>query len=74
MSRKVESLKRLYNSGRMTKERLEQIYVNGDITKDEFYYITGEYPTSHPSVDLTDAQRDAVVDEIREGVENGTAN
>lgn len=74
MSRKVESLKRLYNSGRMTKERLEQLYVNGDITKDEFYYITDEYPTGQPSVDLTDAQRDMVVDEIREGVENGTAN
>lgn len=74
MSRKVESLKRLYNSGRMSKERLEQLYVNGDITKDEFYYITGEYPTGQPSVDLTDAQRDMVVDEIREGVENGTAN
>lgn len=74
MSRKVESLKRLYNSGRMSKERLEQLYVNGDVTKDEFYYITGEYPTSQPSVDLTDVQRDMVVDEIREGVENGTAN
>lgn len=74
MSRKTESLKRLYNSGRMTKERLEQIYVNGYITKDEFYYITGEYPTSQPSVDIKDAQRDAVVDEIRKGVENGTVN
>lgn len=74
MSRKTESLKRLYNSGRMSKERLEQLYVNSDITKDEFYYITGEYPTGQPSVDLTDAQRDMVVDEIREGVENGTAN
>ena len=74
MSRKTESLKRLYNSGRMTKDRLEQLYINGDITKDEFYYITGEYPTGQPSVDLTDAQRDMVVDEIREGVENGTAN
>lgn len=74
MSRKTESLKRLYNSGRMTKERLEQLYVNSDITKDEFYYITSEHPTGQPSVDLTDAQRDAVVDEIREGVENGTTN
>lgn len=45
MSRKVESLKRLYKAVRMTKKRLEQLYVNGDITKDEFYYITGEYFT-----------------------------
>ena len=39
MSRKVESLKRLYKNNRISKERLEQLLEQGEITQEEFDYI-----------------------------------
>ena len=42
MSKKVESLKRLYKSGRMTAERLQQLKNVGEITQTEYEYITAE--------------------------------
>jgi len=42
MSRKVESLKRLYKAGRMTVERLQRLENIGEITQIEYEYITAE--------------------------------
>lgn len=36
----VESLKRLYSSGRITVERLNEIKLNGKIDDKEYVYIT----------------------------------
>ena len=38
----VESFKRLYNAGRLTKAQLAQRVENGLITAEEFEYITGD--------------------------------
>ena len=38
----VESLKRLYESGRITKENVSARVKSGKITKDEYEYIAGE--------------------------------
>ena len=38
----VESLKRLYNSNKITKEAVNDRVVGGKITEDEYEYITGE--------------------------------
>lgn len=41
----IESLKRLYNKGRLTKEQIAERVVKGTITVDDYKYITGEdYP------------------------------
>jgi hypothetical protein len=42
MSRKVESLKRLFKAGRITEARLRKLLVASEITQEEFEYITGE--------------------------------
>lgn len=42
MSRKVESLKRLYKAGRMTAERLQHLKNVGEITQIEYEYIIVE--------------------------------
>lgn len=39
MRRFVESLKRLYKSGRITEERVQQLLDNEEITQDEYNYI-----------------------------------
>ena len=38
----VESLKRLYNSNKITKEAVRDRVVGGKITEEEYEYITGE--------------------------------
>lgn len=38
----VESYKRLYRAGRLTAEQLVQRVENGQITAEEYEYITGE--------------------------------
>ncbi|MBQ0111655.1 MAG: XkdX family protein [Bacteroidales bacterium] len=38
----VESLKRLYQKGSLTKEQIRERVEKGTITKDEYKYITGE--------------------------------
>lgn len=38
----VESYKRLYEAGRLTAEQLRQRVERGQITADEYEYITGE--------------------------------
>ena len=38
----VESLKRLYKSGKITKENVSARVKSGKITKDEYEYIAGE--------------------------------
>ena len=38
----VESLKRLYESGRVTKENVSARVKSGKITEDEYEYIVGE--------------------------------
>lgn len=41
----VESLKRLYEKGKLTKEDIALRVVKGTITAEEYKYITGEdYP------------------------------
>lgn len=40
MSTLVESLKRLYSQGRITKEVLDQKLTDGKITQEEYDYIT----------------------------------
>lgn len=42
MSILVESLKRLYNAGKVTKKQLKDRVKSGVITEDEYEYITGE--------------------------------
>lgn len=42
MSTLVESLKRLYECGRLTKEQIAQRVVKGTINEEEYKYITGE--------------------------------
>lgn len=71
MSVLVKSLKRLYDNNRISLDKVVNIYNKSSITSEEYYYITGENPTQPPQVYLTDAQRDAVVDEINGGVANG---
>ena len=39
MSRFVESLKRLYKSGKVTEEKLNKILAGGKITQKEYEYI-----------------------------------
>jgi len=38
----VESLKRLYKKGKVTKEKLQNMVDEGTITEIEYEYITGE--------------------------------
>ena len=38
----VESMKRLYQSGKITKENVSARVKSGKITEDEYEYITGE--------------------------------
>jgi len=38
----VESLKRLYQKGSLSKEQIRERVVKGSITEDEYKYITGE--------------------------------
>lgn len=38
----VESLKRLYKKGKVTKEKLQSMVAEGTITEAEYEYITGE--------------------------------
>ena len=38
----VESLKRLYKKGKVTKEKLQSMVEEGTITEAEYKYITGE--------------------------------
>ena len=45
MSILVNSLKRLYEGGSLTKEQIAQRVQKGSITPEEYQYITGEaYP------------------------------
>ena len=37
----VESLKRLYKKGKVTKKKLQEMVDAGTITQDEYNYITG---------------------------------
>ena len=62
MSMLAKSLKRLYDNNRISLDEVINIYNKSGITKEEYYYTTGEYPTQPPQVYLTDAQRDVVVD------------
>lgn len=43
-----DSLSRLYNSKRITPDKLQGIYDRGSITKEDFYTITGQYPSEKP--------------------------
>ena len=38
----VESLKRLYQKGKVTLAQLQGMVAHGTITVDEYHYITGE--------------------------------
>jgi len=42
MSTLVNSLKRLYEKGRLTKDQIKGRVQKGTITEDEYEYITGE--------------------------------
>lgn len=46
-----DSLLRLYNSKRITLDRLQEIYDRGNITKEDFYTITVQYPSETPISD-----------------------
>lgn len=51
-----DSLLRLYNSKRITLDRLQKIYNRGNITKEDFYAITGQYPSENPISDQATEQ------------------
>ena len=38
----VESLKRLFESGKLTKEQIAERVGKGSITKDDYRYVTGD--------------------------------
>lgn len=38
----VESLKRLYSQGKITREHIDGMYQQGKITTEEYWYIIGE--------------------------------
>lgn len=42
MSRFVESLKRLYSAGKITAEKIKDIFISGKIIKEEYDYILTE--------------------------------
>jgi uncharacterized XkdX family phage protein len=43
----VNSLKRLYDAGRLTKEQIAERVDRGTITQEDYEYITGEsYPSN----------------------------
>ncbi len=42
MSTLIQSLKRLYEAGRLTKEQIRERVLKGTITEEEYKYITGE--------------------------------
>lgn len=46
-----DSLLRLYNSKRITLDKLQGIYDRCSITKEDFYAITGQYPSEKPISD-----------------------
>ena len=37
----VESLRRLYKSSRINKEKVDELFKNGKITEEEYNYILG---------------------------------
>ena len=51
-----DSLLRLYNSKRITLDRLQKIYDRGNITKEDFYAITRQYPSENPISDQATEQ------------------
>lgn len=51
-----DSLLRLYNSKRITLDRLQEIYDMGNITKEDFYTITVQYPSETPISDQATEQ------------------
>lgn len=51
-----DSLLRLYNSKRITLDRLQKIYNRGNITKEDFYAITRQYPSETPISDQATEQ------------------
>lgn len=51
-----DSLLRLYNSKRITLDRLQKIYNRGNITKEDFYAITGQYPSEKSIYDQATEQ------------------
>lgn len=51
-----DSLLRLYNSKRITLDRLQEIYDRGNITKEDFYTITVQYPSETPISDQVTEQ------------------
>ena len=38
----VESLKRLYSQGKVTREHIDRMYQQGKLTTEEYWYILGE--------------------------------
>lgn len=38
----VESLKRLYSQGKVTREHIDGMYQQGKLTTEEYWYIVGE--------------------------------
>lgn len=38
----VESLKRLYSQGKVTREHIDGMYQQGKLTTEEYWYIIGE--------------------------------
>lgn len=38
----VESLKRLYSQEKVTREHINEMYQQGKITTEEYFYIVGE--------------------------------
>ncbi len=50
----VNSLKRLYESGRLTKEQIAQRMEKGTINQDDYQYITGEVYVESGGLDKED--------------------
>lgn len=51
----VNSLKRLYESGRLTKEQIAQRMEKGTINQDDYQYITGEVYVESGGLDKEDS-------------------
>lgn len=56
MSQLIDSLKRLYQSGKLTLEQIESILAKGSISQEEFDYITETPPIQQEGTDLNGAE------------------
>lgn len=66
------SLTRLYNNKQITFENLQKIYDRGNITKEDFHTITGQYPSENPTDQATEQDYKNALSELGVNVNEET--